>query len=363
MTYLVNYSKFKRLTEQSTQSATPINFLITAGTTTVPARDKRLNELFAFPLPENSTETSVTLYELTLAQVQAGQFQNAKIISRVNDNVRDQIKFGGESLTMRGSLPISWTPADMSKIIQVSGNGALILTRVFDAFKQMGSITPGVVVLKFEVPIPYNDFASIKSLRIDEANIRSMIRGLMDYFMVSITEPSTSAELSKKWGYNSTTFKLAFANTAPFGFYIKKDGTSKKYSPEKTDNPAMSEHYGKYSRRDLLTDRENHATLKLRDICKSLKTSIIDPGLTNLANYLPQGLSSALSGVDQQYIDRFASQGQSTILNAKNAITLNEIVEFAKSVFISEPKGPGQAPVGQAATGKTTYNPKTLAKE
>lgn len=363
MSYLVNYSKFKRLTEQSTQSATPINFLITAGTTPVPVRDKRLNELFKFPLPEKSTDTSVTLYELTLGQVNAGQFQNAKIISPVKENVRDQIKFGGESITMQGSLPISWTPADMAKTIQVSGNGALLLTRVFDSFKQMGNITPGVVVLNFKVPVPYNDFASIKSLGIDETNIRRMIRGLMDYFMISIAEPDTYAELSKKWGYNSEQFKAGLANTAPFGFYVQKDGKPKKYIPEKTDNPAMSEHYGKYSRRDLLTGGQNNATLKLREICKSLKTAIIDPGLTNLANYLPQGLSSALSGVEQQYIDRLASQGQSTILNAKNAITLNEIVELAKSVFINEPGGPAKSSVGQAATGKTTYNPKTLAKE
>ena len=124
----------------------------------------------------------------------------------------------------------------------------------------------------------------------------------------------------------------------------------------------MSEYYGKYKEADLIT-RQKTATKNTIDVCKILKTAIIDPGLTNLASYLPQGLSSVLPGVDQQYIDRLASQGQSTILNAKNAIPISYIIDNALEAFTKSPGAPGQAPVGQAATGKTTYNPKTLAKE
>ena len=349
MSYLLQYSQWKKIFEQAAPSAGvgPADFVVASGATKVPMRDVTLNKNQGYPLVDGAGTQDMHLYELGIAAASAGNFSIAKAGEKVTQDI---IEFDGNRITDTGKIVIEWNAENMRKPIKVSGNGALVLARAASYLKQVENkgTKVGVIILELGVASRYASIWSTDALGLSVSNLKAKqntLASAMSQDAVNENDLVTVQALrlnGKGWG-----FKGSFDNNGGLGFSYKDPATEKTtaiHPPQKSEqNDAMLPYYRKYKISDLVLSG-NRPTPKLKEMSKVL-VGMINTDLDNLSTYIPQFLKEKMTGIEDQYINRLAKRTQDIIAASKTDNNENRHAATAAILLTTKDAsvGPGQS--------------------
>ena len=344
MPYIVEFKEWKkRIFEQNSGEAMPIDFVVFAGTDKTNINDKRLNQEHGYPLSKNGVDNT-SIYELELTQAIYGEFESAKIVGKTENEGRDFLTFDGKKISETGIIELLWTTENMHKPIRVSGNGALALARIAQAIANEGSVTKeqvGTVVISLGEEKHavgegrYSKFFSILKSGLTEQDLMASANSLVRSALRAICNDETKKALDVS---PNSDFSKLFSNTAPFGIKEKDAaGTTIKKYPNRKANQVLNAYYGKYSSTDLVN--KGRHTKTLTTIAGTIKSSYIDPGFDSLSAYILAYFKSEFSEVPESIIQRLTKKIQVNISSIKQKYSVNMAATsmakaFKKSTYI-----------------------------
>lgn len=326
MAYLVDYLSWQKIYEQS-GSVIPLDFMVYASTDITKVSDSRLNEEHGYPMPKENTKDSSSIYELSLREALYGYFNKARIVGKTN-GIKDSITFEGSDISENGTIELSWNTKSINNKIRVSGNGALVLTRMHDAAsgQEVKREQTGSLILQLGLPVlktddnRYAKFFSIAKSGLEITDVIAKINILTQTALRAICDDETKATLTtiatEDWN------EQTYSNTAPFSVKYTAAGKVKKAYPARKVNSALSTYLGKYNKEKLIS-KSGSPSPELRTVAKLVKQSYIDPGLSNLSAYLLPFFSKEFSELPKNVITRLIAKAQSNIDEAKRLYTSN----------------------------------------
>ena len=343
MEHILYYNNWKKLFEQETHNS--IEFVIKSGTDATRISDNTLHENHGFPLPEGSSKENRTnhIYSLSLNDAFYKVYGNAKIGTKLTDSP-DQIIFDGKSLVSSGNLEILWNEQNASKIIQVSGNGALAITRIASIAegKKIRKENSGILIITLNETENtsgkgrYGKFFSLEESGLSILALTSKINSLCLAAIKSICNDEAKKLLSKDVS-NLIWDESTYANTAPFYINKKTETTTVKIYPEnKAQNLELSKYFDKFSQKELLSPNSRLPNLKLKEIAKFLKSTFIDIGLLNLSNFLPKYLSSEFPELSKNIINGLNLSVKTNIDKIKTDYSEDRIAMTMSKAFMQD---------------------------
>lgn len=350
MSVILNYLKWKKLYEQATAGSGAIDFVIAAGASAKPMRDKTLNTNQKYPLPTDAPNSN-HIYELTLAKALRGDFSTAKIVGPVQAGEDDQITFDNNTIKGSGKIVIEWNPSNFSKLIQVSGNGALVLARAADSANRItnrGSLN-GVIVLELAATALYSKLWSIVNSGLSSSQLRASLNGRLIQVTVQTASADLKPTLVEKWqnsiAWVETQYSPAIIEQVTEGGTVKQ----KSNYPPLAINTSIQPYYGKYA----LTDFTKGAAPKT--LAPIVKKNMVDVGMDALAAYTDTYFAERLTGLDKEYVTRMASRAKENIASVKNEYSVNKIADKIASAAVSFPDGSVAMPASKTNINSSSY--------
>lgn len=329
MSYLLNYSVWKKLFEQSTSTGGAIDFLCVGGAVVNPILDAELHRNHGYPLAKDTTPTDMHMYTVNMRDFAKHDFTKAVIGEKVKDAI---IEFDGNRITNSGKIAIEWNAQNMNKTIKVSGNGALVLHRAGEQLLKIGDKAnkTGVIVLELSAPTRYSNLWLINSFGVDAQSLiarQARIAQSLGVAMVVPAEQNKIKALPQLQGKEITPFKGNFDNNGAFGVITSDPETMEKtttYPPQKSEpNDSLAPYYEKYKISDLI-DTGNNPKPPLKAATKTL-VGVINTQLNNLSTFLPQFVKESMYRADAAYVDRFIMKIQENIAAARKANNENKL--------------------------------------
>lgn len=346
---ILNYAKWKKVYEQATVGNDAITFVIAAGANSKPMADETLAKNQKYPAADN-LPNSTTIYELILADALAGNFAKAAAVGQAANTEKDQIIFEDNSIKNKGKLVIEWNPVNATKQIRVSGNGALVLARAFNAVKQDSSLlssSKGVIVLELGANELYSNLWAIDQMGLSVSRLMSSVRGIIDQVAVQTSNSTLKSELAKKWGDSVEWIESKYC---PDIIEIQADGNTVRNRPDLEKNTSLSAHYGKYSYDDFTKNKK-----ALNILAPIVKTNVIDAGLDALSNYVDLYFKGKLVGLAPNYLARFTDSVKSNIAEAKAKATPEMIKYRLETAITAVPSEKLSGTPTQTTIKSTTY--------
>jgi hypothetical protein len=347
MSVILNFSKWKKLFEQAEPaSSTSIDFVIMAGASTQPVSDQALVDAQKYPKPSD-TSSKNHIYEISLAAAMAGNFSKARIAEEAVKGSVDLIEFDGKSISESGKLTIDWNKNNFSKIVRVSGNGALVLARAADKLSKKKGRTEltGVIILELASASLYSTEWSILGSGLSPEKIGQSLNGILSQVATQLMDAAHKPAMVEKWTNNLDLIEKRYS---PAILQSSDSGQLQKSIPPLPENTALRSFYGKYQPTTLKVD--------LAKISQIVKTTIVDAGLDALTQHADKFFSEKLKELDPSYIQQLTSKIKENINSVKNNYNGKVISEKIKSAIESIPSTIIAPSTVKAASDTTIYN-------
>ena len=347
MSVILNFSKWKKLFEQAGATpSTSIDFVIMAGASTQPVSDQTLADSQKYPKPSD-TSSKNHIYEISLASAMAGNFSKARIAGEAVKGSVDLIEFDGKSINESGKLTIEWNKDNFSKIVRVSGNGALVLARAADKLsKKQGRVElTGIIILELASDSLYSTEWSIAGSGLSVEGIGRSLNGILSQVATQLMDATYKPAMVEKWTDNLNLIEKRYS---PAIIHSSDSGQLQKSVPPLPENTALRAFYGKYQPTTLKGE--------LAKISQIVKTNMVDVGLASLAQHVDKFFSEKLKELDPSYTQQLTSKIKENIDSVKNNYNSKVISDKIKSTIAAIPSTTIAPSAVKTASDTTIYN-------
>ena len=310
---LSNYEVGVVINEQQTtpEKNSGLSYFITAGASNVPMRSVTLSKNQKFPLPKDTKSTDVYLYEIKLSDALNDNFSVATVLNKVDEKNRDQIIFGNESIVNSGVIRIPINQSTINQTIKVSGNGALVLSRVSNEYQKIKKLG-GMVALELSSKELYSNYTSIETLGVTQPNLISKANSTLNGLIYQLNSETGKSELDPRL----TTYQ-----SFPDQFWVSIKDLSGKIIPT---NIKWSDKVNPYKN---TIDKSNYKT-KYNTIVKVIKTDIITPGLNQLPSTVSKFLTTNFPSLPKDILDQFVVSLNTIIKSTDDQLSVQYIKNY-----------------------------------
>lgn len=327
-------------TKPATEKPQGLTYMITAGASNTPMRSVTLNKNQKYPLPKDAKPTDVYLYELKLSDALTRNFSNATVLNKVDEQNKDQIIFGTESIINTGSIRIPINQSTYNQTIKVSGNGALVLARASNEYqniKKMG----GVMILELSAKELYSTSFSVETLGVTQNNLVAKANSVISGLIYQVNNQKGKSELDPR---------LSNFQNFPDQYWVSILDLTGKVIPV---NIKWSDKINPFKN----TIEKSNYKKTYSTICKSIKNDIIDPGLNQLPGRVSEFLSTNFPSVPKDVVDQFVVSINGVIKSTADQLSVNYIKDyFDKFSYTETVKGvERKSPKPAVKTSDTDY--------
>lgn len=298
--------------ENPAQDTGGLSYIITAGASNVPMRAVTLNKNQNFPIAKDVKPNDVYLYEISLADALNDDFSKAKILNKVDEKNRDQIIFGNQSIINSGTIRIPINQSTINQSIKVSGNGALVLSRVANEYKDIKKMG-GVMILELSSKELYSTTFSLEKLGITQQALKNKTNSLLYGLIYMLNNAKGQSQL------DPTAVKFKDFPDRQWVSIKDLDGNIIPLNVKWSDKIANYKNS---------VDLSNYKT-KYDALSKVIKNEIITPGLNQLPNTVSSYLSTKFTSLPKDLIDQFTSSLNPVIKKANDELS----VAYVKNYF------------------------------